>query len=369
MPIGERVWMRVVVVVGLVSAGLAGTGVAQQQAAPVPVPAQAPAAVPAPPVPADGAPVQAAPARSTAAPALPADGDPPKQPAAPVAPAATPTPAPAVPPKKGKEPYNGPTAVVQLAPTPMLDEEGRQRLDPDGKPMFNPPVQQQRDKKGHPVFDDKGQPVFQSKDDLGYDENGKKLHADKEPKAKKVAVSIEHGTLTVDGMTGKAGLNYEIADFKYIYLYAPWVGLTVVSNEPFPGAIEQKEAFRDNTLTVTAGEHTYQLYSDKKLLGKKPESAFVLVDRNFSMPVRFPVVGYGVTRKAPYDFPGSKQEVASKGAKAPPLPESVRPATALAACPRGRCGRRRCRDSRRWLVLRSKRRKWRSTSRRLGGLC
>ena len=45
--------------------------------------------------------------------------------------------------------------------------------------MFNPPVRQQRDKKGHPLFDDSGKPVMQTKDNLGYDENGKKLHARK----------------------------------------------------------------------------------------------------------------------------------------------------------------------------------------------
>jgi hypothetical protein len=67
-----------------------------------------------------------------------------------------------------------------VPPTPMLDEEGKQRQDPDGKLMFNPPVKQQRDKKGHPLFDAKGQPLMQTKDNLGYDENGKKLHPLKE---------------------------------------------------------------------------------------------------------------------------------------------------------------------------------------------
>src|ERR1700755_2403847 len=40
--------------------------------------------------------------------------------------------------KKGKQEYNGPMTLVILAPTPMLDEEGNQRQDPDGKLMFNP---------------------------------------------------------------------------------------------------------------------------------------------------------------------------------------------------------------------------------------
>ena len=238
--------------------------------------------------------------------------------------------------KKGKDVYTGPNTVVMLEPTPMLDEEGRQRLDPNGKPMFNPPVAQQRDKHGHPLFDDKGKPVFQTASDMGYDDNGKKIHVEKEKKTRTVSVSILHGTLTIDGLTGKAGLNYEIADLKYIYLYVPWIGMTIVSNDPFPGALEEKDAFKENTLTVKAGDHVLELYSEKKLLGKKPSSAYVSVDRDFKLQTRFPIMGYGSLRQAPYDFPGSKVDVATKGAKAaPPLPESLRPGTVLPPCPVG----------------------------------
>ncbi len=120
-----------------------------------------------------------------------------------------------------KKIYTGPNTVIVLPPTPMLDEEGRQRLDPDGQPMFNPAVRQQRDKKGHPLFDDAGKPVFQTATELGYDEHGKKLKVVKEKAPKMTPVVISRGTFTVDGMIGKAELNYNIADLKYIYLYAP----------------------------------------------------------------------------------------------------------------------------------------------------
>ncbi|WP_433984221.1 hypothetical protein RBB78_03715 [Tunturiibacter empetritectus] len=60
----------------------------------------------------------------------------------------TPLPAaPAVKDKKGKQEYTGPNTVVELPPTPMLDAEGKQQQDPDGKLMFNPPIRQQRDKR------------------------------------------------------------------------------------------------------------------------------------------------------------------------------------------------------------------------------
>jgi hypothetical protein len=238
--------------------------------------------------------------------------------------------------KKGEQVYTGPTTLVQLPPTPMLDEEGKQRQDPDGKLMWNPPVKQQRDKKGHPLFDLKGQPVMQAKDNLGYDENGKKLHPAKEKPPKTVAVSISRGVLTVDGLTGKAALNYEIKDLKYLYFYVPGIGTTVVSNDPFPGAVEQKHAFDDKTLTITVGEHVVQLSSDNRLLGKVPESAFVLVDKYFVVPTKFPVMGYGPIRVAPYAWPGSKINEDLKGSvEAPPLPADLRPTLLLQPCPSG----------------------------------
>ena len=236
--------------------------------------------------------------------------------------------------KKVKAVYSGPTDIVVLDPTPMLDEEGKQMLDPDGKPMFNAPVHQQRDKKGHPLFDEKGKPIFQTAKDLGFDEHGKKIHAKKEKLPKKIPVSISRGTMTVDGWTGKAQLNYEIADLKYIYMWAPGLGVTVVSNSPFPGAREEKNAFDQKTLTVTVDGHSLQLYSEKPLLGKKPESAWVLVDKTFNLPSKFPVVGYGTLRKNPYAWPGAKPVAERTGVVVPPpLPVDLRPTLALKPCP------------------------------------
>jgi hypothetical protein len=238
--------------------------------------------------------------------------------------------------KKNKTEYVGPKTLVELAPTPMLDEEGRQRLDPEGKPMFNPPVRQQRDKRGNPLFDENGKPVMQTPQNMGYDEKGKKIRVKNVKPPKMISVSVQRGILTVDGMAGKAGLNYEIKDLKFIYIYAPWVGIAIVSHSPFPGSVEQKNAFDDKTLTVTVDTHKLQLYSDKRLLGKKPESAFVAVDRSFRLPAQFPVIGYGETLKPPYAWPGSRENAALKGPiTPPPLPPSLRPVTLLQPCPPG----------------------------------
>jgi len=81
--------------------------------------------------------------------------------------------------------------------------------------------------------------------------------------------------------------------------------------------------------------HPIELSSSKLLLGKKPASAWVVVDREYTLPVKFPVLGYGTTTKFPYAWPGSKSAVATGSALAPPLPVDVRPDLALTACPKG----------------------------------
>jgi len=299
-----------------------------QQPAPAPAPdASAPATAPAPqeaaPAPAAQPTVQdAVPAAQAPA---PAPGDAKK-------------PAPIEEKKKGKkekEVYSGPTEIIVKDPTPMLDEEGKQRVDTDGKPMFNPGVKQQRDKKGHPLFED-GKPVFQTAKELGYDEHGKKITVKKEKPPKMTPVSISRGTFTVDGVIGKAELNYQIPDLKYIYLYVPGMGNTIVSNVSFPGAKEQKNAFNLKTLTVTVNDHKLELASDNLLLGKKPTSAFVAVDPDFTLPSKFPVVGYGAITKSPYAWPGSKSNAALKGiVEPPPIPKDLQPVKLLTPCATG----------------------------------
>ncbi len=241
--------------------------------------------------------------------------------------------------KGKKDEYTGPNETVELPPTPMLDEEGKQRLDPDGKPMFNLPVKQQRDKKGHPLFDEAGKPVFQTVSELGYDEKGKKLHPSKVKPPKMTPVSISRGALSVDGMTARAALNYEIADFKYLYLFAPGIGVAVVSNEPFPGATPQAHAFNAANLSVTIGEHTLALANDKVLLGKGIKPGYVLVNRQFALPSASPEIGYGTTLKAPYTWPGAKPNANLAGVAAPPVPTNMLPTQLLKPCPAGQMRR------------------------------
>jgi hypothetical protein len=155
---------------------------------------------------------------------------------------------------------------------------------------------------------------------------------------KTTPVSISRGVLTVDGWAGKAALNYDIADLKYIYISSPGIGTAVVSNVAFPGAKEQPAAFNETSLKIAVDNHVIELTSDKRLLGKKPLSAWVYLDTSYLYPSTFPTVGYGTVTHAPYAWPGSKPNVAAKGIAtgAPPVPVNLRPAPVAQPCPTGR---------------------------------
>ena len=212
------------------------------------------------------------------------------------------------------------TLPVDMAPNPPSDDElkssgmtwrGEYEADAEGQPLLGP------DARPLPVL---------------YNKKGKRVKA-KLKLGKTHPLSIANGTLTVDGWTGKARLNYDIPDERgLIYLSAPEVGTVIVSQTAFPGSVEQKEAFRDNTLTVKAGDHELQLASDKPLLGKKPESAWVKFDPAFTQDPRYPVMGYGRAEAAPYEWPGAKPAKEGGVAEAPPLPASMQPKLATPVC-------------------------------------
>lgn len=180
------------------------------------------------------------------------------------------------------------------------------------------------------------------KDDKKGGKKGEKKKKEKPPKL--VPMSIVNGTLTMDGVTGKAELNYDIADLHYLYIWAPGVGTVVISNKEFAGAAEQKKGFSMNAVDVTVDDHKLEIYSDQPLFDKRKEkelvrdvgmqlvSAWVRVDKEYALPTPYPAMGYGMTANAPYAWPGAKPpEKRAKGVVTPPpVPVWMRPATAPA---------------------------------------
>ena len=165
--------------------------------------------------------------------------------------------------------------------------------------------------------------------------DGKKGKKKKEKAPKLTPVHIEQATLTVDGWTGKARLNYDIADLKFIYLWVPGTGTVVASNQKFPFGVEQKGAFNGKNLTLDAKGHTIQISSEKPLLkDKKPASAWVYIDINYKVHSSYPEMGYGNATMAPYAWPGAKEAPVLKGGAVapPPLPAGMRAIMAKPGC-------------------------------------
>jgi len=239
-----------------------------------------------------------------------------------------------LPAQDAQTPAAQPPASPDQAGTPQLNDDGTPKLDAAGNPITTP------------APPPPPPPCVPAKHHKCPKEKKKK----KEKPPKVTPAQISRGIFTVDGVIGKAALNYSIPDLKFIYFYAPGIGAVVISDNRFAGAVEQKGAFSGHTLTVkVAGDHVMQLYSDDILLGKKavvgkeggknnkPESAFVLYNSSFTLPTRFPVVGYGNKPDPPYAWPGSKLNVTTKGiaADAPAVPIVLTPKLAANPCPTG----------------------------------
>ena len=111
----------------------------------------------------------------------------------------------------------------------------------------------------------------------------------KEKPPKMTPVSISAGTLTVDGWTGKARLNYDIADLevRWLCVYAPGIGTTIVSQSPFcrcdgeqPGAFNNAAHHHRRTDTRLNCRRTNSCWAES------PQSAWVAVDRRIPVAAR-----------------------------------------------------------------------------------
>jgi hypothetical protein len=110
-------------------------------------------------------------------------------------------------------------------------------------------------------------------------------------------LTIRRGVLTVDGLTVKSGLSYRVADLRYMYVYVPGTGTTIISERPFGGAEEQRGAFRGRTLTVSAGGNRLQLTAANRM--RWSHSAFVRFEAGAGAGARTPQIGFGEAALAP----------------------------------------------------------------------
>lgn len=115
---------------------------------------------------------------------------------------------------------------------------------------------------------------------------------------------VQDGVLTIDGMTAQSGLDLQISDFHYLYVYVPGSGTAVIAERPFAGAREQKSAFRGTTLTITAGTRQIQVSARNRLRGT--HSAFVRFEPGSRAGMQTPAVSYGDAALLPAIWPGNE---------------------------------------------------------------
>ena len=142
------------------------------------------------------------------------------------------------------------------------------------------------------------------------------------------STSIRDGILTVDGMVGKAGLNYDIHN-GFLYFTIPGAGTAIVAQQHFPNAAPQQNAFKGNVLTISVEGHTVELTNNGPLVLGKVSEAWVAFDPLYGANITFPEMGFGSTLSRPYGWPGSKAIVKKTDINAritpPPMPKSVQP--------------------------------------------
>jgi hypothetical protein len=86
--------------------------------------------------------------------------------------------------------------------------------------------------------------------------------------------------------------------FSYLFIYAPGTGLFTVSNSEFPGAREAG-GFNDNRLEIEIDGLQLRLEAGAPILQGRASSAWAVIDREFSLTVNAPMVGYGDDPSAP----------------------------------------------------------------------
>jgi hypothetical protein len=157
-----------------------------------------------------------------------------------------------------------------------------------------------------------------------------------EAPAKLITAQVRDGILTIDGMVAKVQLNYEIQRDGYLYFFVPGMGTAVLSLAPMPGAEKVHNAFDGQTLSFTAGGHSFELTSDRNLLArdKARTDAYVRLDTTAVAVGRYPRMGFGNTLEAPYAWPLSAPASRDKYAHnmmPPPVPANLLPRTVAEA--------------------------------------
>lgn len=183
------------------------------------------------------------------------------------------------------------------------------------------------------VFDDNGNPV--KLPPCGHKDKDCQEKRKEILKQKRVPLTVQNGTLSIDGLIARARLNYDIPSYLYLYISIPGYGTIITSPVHFPYSTEAKDALDGSMLSFkTSDDHFIELASEKSLSGHGKRSIFYAVDHGYQQPGRYPTIGYGTLSKAPYVWPGAipmTEEQKRRIAVGPELPKGLAADAAVAA--------------------------------------
>lgn len=122
-----------------------------------------------------------------------------------------------------------------------------------------------------------------------------------------IGAGVDASAASIQIVSGKVFLGDKVlvenfsltqSKFSYLFIYAPGTGLITVSNREFPGAREAG-GFNDNRLEIELDDLHLRLEAGAPILQGRESSAWAAVDREFSLSVNTPMVGYGDDLSAP----------------------------------------------------------------------
>jgi hypothetical protein len=92
------------------------------------------------------------------------------------------------------------------------------------------------------------------------------------------------------------------AEPAYLFFYLPDFGLITVATTDFAGA-KSDGLFQGARLDFVADGSSFALIASDPILGSETRTAWVSVDKRYSLDTKSAIAGYGDDSKAPYHWP------------------------------------------------------------------
>lgn len=115
------------------------------------------------------------------------------------------------------------------------------------------------------------------------------------------ALSVQNGKIYINNELVHDGFSVMQSEFDFIYFYVPEKGLFTVSGREFDGA-SRTGGFNGKKLAFDIDGLSVEMTSDSRILSEGDSSAWVKLDKEFSLKMKAVVFGYGGSEDVPYKW-------------------------------------------------------------------